>query len=85
MVSEEGWRNAAGGNVLIIQLILSEKAATDMKVAKGNAELIAVNLHRISVAEAQEPNLLIVLSVVLKLGGFSIDWQSKTCIRQQSK
>lgn len=56
-----------------------------MKVAKGNAELIAVNLHRISVAEAQEPNLLIVLSVVLKLGGFSIDWQSKTCIRQQSK
>lgn len=55
-----------------------------MKVAKGNAELIAVNLCRISVAEAQGPNLLIVLSVVLKWGGFSTDWQSKICIRQQS-
>jgi len=47
-----------------------------MKVAKGSAELIVVNLCRISFVEAQGQNLLPL--EVLKCVGFGTDWQNKT-------
>jgi len=47
-----------------------------MKVAKGSAELIVVNLCRISFVEAQGQNLLPL--EVLKWIGFGTDWQNKT-------